>query len=225
MRQCSKLRPQAQVGQPALDQRHLAVGAVVRLGVGQRHVADGVLGQPVGVGQLVQVALVEDRVAAGVQLAQPAAGHREVRAHLGALPVAERERDLHAALVGQQPQVLAHRVEVGGLGHRVGGRLVDVARGRGDCHTISASSSTTIGVTGRRRRPASAQASSGPATSSAQAGGVAAHRGRHDHGQRRAQRVQHGAHAQRRARCAAAPAAPPRRTAGSSCTTVNGNGA
>ena len=195
MRQWSNARAQLEVGQAALDQRALAVGAAVGLGVRQRHVADGVLRQPAGVGQLVQPALVEDRVPAGVELAQPAARQRRLGGHLGALPVAERERDLHAPLVGQQAEVLAHRVEVGGL--RPPGRWRP-CRCRAPRPTTARTPSAPSSAH-HAARPAAPHAarrrarrrSPGPPISAPEAHGVAAHRRVHHQRERRAQRVEH----------------------------------
>src|SRR4051794_14302498 len=91
---------QAQVGRIALDQAALLERADIRLDVRQRHELDGMLREPVRIGEVAQVAAVEEGVAPGIQLALPATRQREVRRYHGRLPVTARERDLDAAVLG-----------------------------------------------------------------------------------------------------------------------------
>ena len=72
----SRAHDEVEVGQPPVDERHLALRRVVQRRVGRRDEPDPVGVQPAPVGCGGQVAAVEERVVGDVELALPAAGQR-----------------------------------------------------------------------------------------------------------------------------------------------------
>ena len=103
-------------------QQELALGdrGLVEGHVGQRHVLDAVLEQPLVVADRVERVLVEDRVAIHVELALPATRQRHDGGDVGRLVVPFGERDLDATDdVGLVLQEADERLVVRGFGGRV----------------------------------------------------------------------------------------------------------
>ena len=147
--------------------------------------------------------LVEERVAAGVELAQPAARERRDPGDLGGLPVAARERDLDAALVGQRREEVASAAR--SRPPRRPGRSTVLVRRRAPPATTArrrarrrAARAAAQPTGARGQRPAqSAHSSSGPPKSAPSRTALPPIGVSISERERAAERVEHGAPAQR----------------------------